>query len=90
MSISHDLNTFIPRELRREVRFKGFAWRPDGSNADVLVSDLSYQGCRIECPWPFEIGERFELVVSRLGRVPAEVRWSAPGMAGVRFIASQD
>ncbi|HEU5481829.1 MAG TPA: PilZ domain-containing protein [Sphingomicrobium sp.] len=74
------------RPERHQVSRRGFAMSKT-RDADVLVTDLSYEGCRIESSETFELGERFDLRVLGLGSADAEIRWTANGLAGVRFTA---
>ena len=75
------------QETRRPVDMRAFAVPQGGAVAEGLISDLSYDGCRLECsPMPGE-GEQLELRVMRLGVIQAEVRWARGGRAGCRFIA---
>jgi hypothetical protein len=45
---------------RRPVSFRGFALAP-GLDADVVVSDLSYNGCKVASSQPLKSGRRVEL-----------------------------
>jgi hypothetical protein len=64
---------------------RGFALRPDGSSVEVLILDLSYEGCGIETPSEFEAGEPLKLSVLRLGGIDTHVRWCRDGKAGLVF-----
>lgn len=74
------------RNPRRAVEFGAFAMRVDGSETLITVSNLSYDGCQLRCPAGFEAGEKLKLILPRLGEICAEIRWSAEGSAGARFI----
>lgn len=76
------------QEARRPVQMRAYAVPPSGIVAEAVISDLSYEGCCVECtPMPRH-GDRLELRVVRLGIVQAEVRWSRAGRAGCRFLAA--
>jgi hypothetical protein len=77
----------IQRRERRAVTMRGYAVRDDGSSHEILVLDLSYEGCGIETPLALEPGERIKLSVLRRGAIDAEVRWCKRGKAGLVFIA---
>jgi hypothetical protein len=77
----------IQRRERRAVTMRGYAVRDDGSSHEILVLDLSYEGCGIETPLALESGERIKLSVLRRGAIDAEVRWCKRGKAGLVFIA---
>ena len=79
------MRTFAPREERRPVSLRAFALS-ETRDSDVLVADLSYTGCQIYSPEPFQAGELFELRVVKRGLVQAEVRWARGDRAGARFI----
>jgi hypothetical protein len=77
----------IQRRERRAVTMRGYAVRDDGSSHEILVLDLSYEGCGIETPLALESGERIKLSVLRRGAIDAVVRWCKRGKAGLVFIA---
>jgi len=47
---------------------------------------LSYTGCRLQSDDAFEPGEIVELRIMKRGAVAAEIRWTADGRAGARFL----
>ena len=55
-------------------------------DCDATVSDLSYNGCRIQAAEALEAGEQFELRVVKRGAVQVEVRWTEDGSAGAQFL----
>ncbi|HZU52151.1 MAG TPA: PilZ domain-containing protein, partial [Sphingomicrobium sp.] len=60
--------------------------REDGSEVPVTVTDLSDEGCRVECAEPvLRIGEWIEVNVPSEGELKAQVRWALGGSAGVKF-----
>ena len=73
-------------EERRPVELRAFAVAPAGSSAEVVISDLSYAGCGMECRPVPKSGDRLELRVVRLGVIQAEVCWADDGRAGCRFL----
>jgi hypothetical protein len=72
-------------ELRRPVEMRAYAVPTGGDIHEIVISDLSYEGCRIAGKPPRR-GDRLELRVVRLGIVQAEVRWSHKSEAGCRFV----
>lgn len=73
-------------EARREFDVPAVAYRPDGSRSSVVLSELSYEGCRLAASDRFDIGEELILVVLEFGtEIAATVRWAAPGELGLRF-----
>lgn len=77
---------WLPRSERREVDLRAFALGRGRRVADVVLSDLSYEGCQLRSAEKFKPGERLELRVMRLGVIQAEVCWCAKGRAGARFL----
>src|SRR5206468_8590352 len=73
----------MQRRERRPVSMRGFALRPDGSSVEVLILDLSYEGCGVETPAEFEPGAALKLSVLRLGGSDTHVRWCRDGKAGL-------
>lgn len=80
----------LERRERRPVSLRGYTVREDGSNVEVLLLDLSYDGCGIETPIDFDVGEQVKLSVMRRGAIDACVRWSSNGRAGLVFEAEEN
>jgi hypothetical protein len=78
-------NTPVERRERRRVAMRAYALRPDGSSIEIMVLNLSYEGCGIETPQPLSSGEPLKLSVLRRGAIACSVRWYADGMAGLVF-----
>jgi hypothetical protein len=77
---------WIGRDERTEVLLGGRARRADGAEIDVIINDLSPEGCRLECnEVSLEIGEWLDLEVAGLEGLRGQVRWSLLGSAGLRF-----
>lgn len=76
---------FVTRSERWPVDLPGFALS-ESRDSDVFVSQLSYEGCQFRSDDAFETGELVELRIIKRGAVQAEVRWSAEGRAGARFV----
>jgi hypothetical protein len=79
------MNAFAERADRRPVSLRGFALSPT-HDSDILVSDVSYTGCRFTSDDAFEEGETVELRILKRGAIEVEIRWSADGRAGARFV----
>lgn len=73
------------RPARRQVELRGFALA-DGVDADIIVSDLSYEGCQIQSAQPFDVGNTLDIRIIGRGGVNGVVRWVAGDRAGVRFV----
>jgi len=81
--------TPIERRERRPISLRGFAIREDGSTCEVLMLDLSYEGCGIESPAEFRVGEKLKLAVLGRGEIESEVCWCEDGKAGLVFDCEQ-
>ena len=73
------------RGERRPVSLRGHVTREDGSISEVLVLDLSCEGCGVQTPIQLDDGEKIELSLLRHGAIDAEVRWCRDGKAGLVF-----
>jgi hypothetical protein len=65
----------------------GHAIRAGGARVDIVLLDLSYDGCGIETPVELLPGEPIRLSVIDRGLIDAEVRWFEDGKAGLRFLS---
>lgn len=80
----------LDRRERRAVSLRALATRQDGSTAQILLLDLSYDGCGIETSANLRAGETIKLSVLRRGSIEAHVRWSEKGRAGLIFEPEND
>lgn len=77
---------WFSRAARRQVSLTGTATRADGNSLRVLVSNLSYEGCKLFCEKPLNMGEVISLTMPGLGTMSAQVRWTAEEKAGLSFL----
>jgi hypothetical protein len=75
----------VERRERRHVSLRAFILREDGSSSDVLVLDLSYEGCGIETSVELQPEEPVKLSVLHRGAIDSRVRWCRNGKAGLVF-----
>lgn len=82
----------MPRELglikrghRDPVSLTGFVIPADGRQIAVALTNLSPEGCRAECDETLRVGELIIVNVPPLAMIPARVRWSLLGSAGIRL-----
>jgi hypothetical protein len=80
-----DNSIFVERAERWPVNLPGFALSTC-HDADIEVSDLSYCGCRFDSAGKFKRGDIVELRLLKRGAIEAEIRWSADGRSGARFV----
>ena len=59
-----------------------------GGQQEVMVDDLSLDGCKINGPLP--VGDQVQVKLPRIGTLTGQVRWSVFGQAGLRFIRNGD
>jgi hypothetical protein len=78
------------RRERHPVEIDAVLHRTDGTKSPVRLTNFSDQGCRIESDEKLRVGERLAIAIPRMGQVKAQVRWSATGSAGARFVAESD
>ena len=78
-------NPFVKRADRHPVSLYGFALSQT-RDSDIRVRNLSYTGCQIVSGDKFAKGEVVELRIIKRGAMEAEIRWSAKGCAGARFL----
>ena len=81
------MDAFPNRPERRPVGLSGDAVLPDGTQVDVSLVDLSYEGCKIRTSRALNPGDRLNLSVFERGLIEAEVRWVEDGLAGLAFTA---
>lgn len=73
------------RGERRPVRLHAYVARAGGQTTEILMLDLSYEGCGIETPVELAPGEPVKLSVVGRGAIAAHVRWYCDGKAGLVF-----
>jgi hypothetical protein len=76
---------WISRPDRTDVMVKA-PLRVSGRDLPVTIIDMSDGGCKVRCLHILPIGEVVQLVIPAFQPNAAMVRWSLPGMAGLRFI----
>jgi hypothetical protein len=82
---AQDANLKQPRQTRRCVTLPAVGLFGDGSAGCMTIVDLSYDGCKIKSDVAMTPGSQFNLSVRGLGKIPASVRWSDEGFAGLSF-----
>jgi hypothetical protein len=75
----------VERAERHPVALYGFALSST-RDCDIRVRNISYGGCQLVSDDKFKTGEIVELRIVRRGATQAEIRWSAKGCAGARFL----
>lgn len=75
----------VDRNARKPVKLRGVAVRPGSPSVDVVLLDLSYEGCGIETPVELQPGEAIKLSILCRPAIDAVVRWYDKGRAGLVF-----
>lgn len=81
---------WVGRKDRHPVLIDATIHRSDGRKEPAKLSNFSDEGCRIEAPGEFRIGERLQIAIPRMGHIKAQVRWALPGSAGAKFVVESD
>ena len=77
---------FIKRAPRVDTKIEATLVDSDGNSHDVLVMDISREGCRLETDGTLQIGEKVRLEVPKYGSYPAQIRWALGSEAGAVFL----
>jgi hypothetical protein len=86
----HRVQEWVGRKDRHVVDVDAVAYRGDGTKASVKLTNLSDGGCRIDSAVEYLVGERLQIAMPRMGYVRVQVRWSAAGSAGAKFLIESD
>lgn len=78
------------RAERRRVHMDGHIMLPGGIAHEIVVTNLSYEGCGIDTKARLEPGQALKLSVLKRGAIDAEVRWVENGRAGLGFPVQPD
>jgi hypothetical protein len=78
----------IKRPPRVDTRINTFLTDSDGNRIEVVVIDISQNGCRLETRAMLRIGEKVQIEVPKYGTFPAQVRWALGNEAGAIFLES--
>ena len=81
---------FPPSEgdLHCGIALEVSAVRTNGLQENVIVTDISRDGCQLQTSACFDVGEVITLHHDVLGKLAGEVRWASGGRAGVQFLRS--
>jgi hypothetical protein len=81
---------WIGRKDRHDIKVDAVVHRADGSEAQVRLTNVSDEGCRMATSDDFLIGERLSIAIPGMGKVEAQVRWALPGSAGAKFLSKSE
>ena len=76
----------IKRSPRVDTRFDATLIDSDGGRHQIIVTDISREGCRLETVEVLKIGENVQIEVPKYGLFPAQIRWALGSEAGAVFL----
>jgi hypothetical protein len=80
---------WMKRNDRQPVDLPAVVFRGDGTRLEVRLSNMSFEGCQLECDETLQIGELIKVALPGLGEIGAQVRWALPGRAGACFLLDE-
>lgn len=75
-------------DLHCGIALEVSAFRANGLQEAVVVTDISRDGCQLRTSASFDVGEIITLHHDVLGKLAAEVRWASTGRVGLQFLRS--
>jgi hypothetical protein len=87
--MDRDSSDWIARGSRKPARLTARARMPDGTKHTVVVTELSYEGCKLSSNRPFVKGQSIILSVPGRGEIVAQIRWIRDGWAGAKFLTGE-
>lgn len=79
----------VARDHRQSVDVGATVKRANGGQVDVLITDVSLGGCRVQWTETLWIGEHLLLEAPGFAPVHARVKWSFLGAAGLEFTGDE-
>ena len=80
--------SYLKREPRIAVRCEAVLVEEDGHSLDVVVTDVSRDGFKLESRAELEVGSQVILLVTKMAPVKALIRWTRGSEAGGVFMES--
>jgi hypothetical protein len=77
---------YLSREPRVAVRYQAVLIEADGCELDVVVTDVSRDGFRLESHAELEVGAKVQIRVGKRPPVGALIRWTRGLEAGGVFV----
>ena len=78
--------SYLKREPRIALRCNAVLIEGDGCSLDVVITDVSRDGFKLESRSELEVGAEVMLLVSKLQPVKAMIRWTCGYEAGGVFL----
>ena len=76
---------WIDRERREPTSYPAVVMLADGRRLAVTITNISHQGCQVQCKRTLPIGQSVKLELAGSIKANASVRWAVSGTAGLRF-----
>jgi len=86
MSSKIEAAGYAKRDPRIAVRCEAVLIESDGCTLDVVITDVSRDGFRLESDSQLEVGSESMLLVTKLAPVKAMIRWTCGHEAGGVFL----
>jgi len=86
MSSKIEAAGYAKRDPRIAVRCEAVLIESDGCTLDVVITDVSRDGFRLESDSQLEVGSEIMLLVTKLAPVKAMIRWTCGHEAGGVFL----
>lgn len=86
MTITRRAVGWVKRADRTPVHLTGLIHLSDGRKIGVVVTDMSAKGCKVSAHHLLPIGAIVQLLVPGRDIMPASIRWSIFGKAGLYFL----
>ncbi len=87
--MDRDSTDWIARGRRQAARLTARALMPDGTKHTVVLTEMSYEGCKLSSNRPFVKGQTVVLSVPGRGEIVAQIRWIRDGWAGAKFLTGE-
>ena len=84
--MDRDTSDWLPRGRRQAARLTARALMPDGTKHTVVVTEMSYEGCKLSSNRPLAKGQSIMLSIPGRGEILAQIRWIRDGWAGAKFV----
>ena len=72
----------IKRAPRVDTHIRATVTDSDGGTVEVVVTDVSREGCKLTTDGSLTIGEKVTINIDRYGSYPAQIRWALGNDAG--------
>jgi hypothetical protein len=86
MSSKIEAAGYVKRDARIPLRCEAVLVEGDGCTLDVVITDVSREGFRLESGSELEVGAEVMLLVNKLAPVKALIRWTCGHEAGGVFL----